>query len=41
MKNYKRLKNEKKSKIKKKNLFSVSICPLASRDTNDKIILKI
>ena len=41
MKNYKRLKRLKKSKIKKKNLFSVSVRPLVSRDISIKIILKI
>jgi len=38
MKNYKNLKNEKNKKIKRKNLFSMFVRPLASHDTNFLII---
>ena len=34
------IKKIKNKRLKKKNLFEVSILPFASRDTNFKIILK-
>jgi len=34
------IKKIKNKRLEKKNLFSVSVRPLASRDTNNKIILK-